>query len=72
MTYDVVMRQKTVVVIFSVAADTQVEAEQIVEDRLNSVRLLQQNDSTDIQRGTLDPITTLGVVPASKLFEEWI
>ena len=61
---------RNVMVAFQVTADSDDEAERIVEDRLSGARLLWQNDSTDIERGTLDPIYTFAVVPLGELLAE--
>lgn len=61
---------QTVIVAFDVFADTREEAEAEVEARFNTVRFLWQNDSTDIERGTLDQISTFTVVPLGKLLKD--
>lgn len=61
---------KVVIVAFQVDRDNLAEAEQIVEDRLNPLPVLWQNDSTDVERGTLDPIRTYAVVRLDQILED--
>lgn len=60
----------TVIVGFQVTADSLAQAEAIVEERLSKANLLWQNDSNDIERGTLDPIFTFVVVPFERLLSD--
>jgi hypothetical protein len=59
----------TVLVAFQVNAEGK-DAEFIVHERLGQARLLWENDSNDIARGTLDPIDTWVVLPTTRLLEE--
>lgn len=59
-----------VTVIFDVETDDRAEAEELVAQRLHGARLLWENDSNDIMRGTLDKINTYVVVPAAKLLDD--
>lgn len=60
----------TVLVAFRVLGLEPAAAEKEVEDRLNNVKILMQNDSTDWQRGTADPILTYAVLPVSSTLDE--
>lgn len=62
--------KQTVVVLFDVDTEDRTAAEAVVEERLAALSVLQQNDSSDIARGTLDPIVTYVVVPANRLLDE--
>lgn len=62
----------TVIVAFQVAGLTPEEAERVVTERLDrlALQILYQNDSTDWQRGTADPIVTYAVLPVAQALED--
>ena len=62
--------RKVVLVAFEVEGLSARDAERVVANRLNGAGLLGQNDSTDYQRGSADPIRTFDVVPLVQILED--